>query len=90
VAVDSDATDEEDDSDDTQELEDALSIDGNDATDEGDVSDDVQNDAQTPAPCAVQATECRTTLMRHDDWLHRGPYLADIAMVHLHDESATG
>ena len=79
VAADSDATDEQDDSDETQEVEDAPSIDGNDATDEGDDSDDAQkDDAQTPAPCAVQAIECRATLMRHDDWLHRGPYLADM------------
>ena len=26
----------------------------------------------------VQATECRATSSRHDDWLHRGPFLADL------------
>ena len=26
----------------------------------------------------VQATECRVTSTRHDDWLHRGPFLADL------------
>ena len=26
----------------------------------------------------MQATECRVTASRHDDWLHRGPFLADM------------
>ena len=26
----------------------------------------------------VQATDCRVTSTRHDDWLHRGPFLADV------------
>jgi hypothetical protein len=28
--------------------------------------------------CPVQAAELRTTCSRHDDWLHRGPFLADL------------
>ena len=28
--------------------------------------------------CTLQAAECRVTSSRHDDWLHRGPYLADL------------
>ena len=30
----------------------------------------------------VQATECRATSSRHDDWLHRGPFLADLPLMH--------
>ena len=26
----------------------------------------------------VQAVECHATCTRHDDWLHRGPFLADL------------
>ena len=32
-------------------------------------------DIRGEAECPMQATECRVTSSRHDDWLHRGPFL---------------
>ena len=47
----------------------------NDSEGNDDGMDDPDADAEE---CEVQATECRTTSSRHDDWLHRGPFLADL------------
>ena len=33
---------------------------------------------QLQASTEVTALECRVTCTRHDDWLHRGPFLADL------------
>ncbi len=45
--------------------------------DEG-IDDENIADEGTAEACAVHATECRVTSSRHDDWLHRGPFLADL------------
>ena len=36
--------------------------------------EEAENDEQ----CAFEVAECRVTSSRHDDWLHRGPFLADL------------
>ena len=42
--------------------------------------DDVSeaDNADDAAQCNVQAVECHATSTRHDDWLHRGVFLADL------------
>lgn len=48
--------------------------------DEGEesVDEDGHEDAEGDGQCTFQAAECRVTSSRHDDWLHRGAYLADL------------
>lgn len=63
------------------EVEDALSEIGDHDEDDmmGDASDDDPDHLDDEKEdCEMQATECRVTLTRHDDWLHRGPFLADL------------
>lgn len=45
-------------------------------SDNEDASDDAgaDNDEQS----TLQAAQCMVTSTRHDDWLHRGPFLADL------------
>ena len=43
---------------------------------DGDVKCSDSHHAETEP--TMQATECRVTSNRHDDWLHRGPFLADM------------
>ena len=64
------------------ESEDNLDTDAND-TEGHDESDADQANSRDDAHHAaveyqVQAIECRATSSRHDDWLHRGPFLADL------------
>jgi hypothetical protein len=47
---------------------------------EGDGEDDADADSsalEDDGQCTMQPAECRVTSTRHDDWLHRGPFLAD-------------
>jgi hypothetical protein len=47
---------------------------------EGDGEDDADADSSTledGGQCTMQPAECRVTSTGHDDWLHRGPFLAD-------------
>ena len=48
-----------------------------DGADDGESADEVDEDV-CEAEYPVQAAECRTTCTRHDDWLRRGPFLADL------------
>jgi hypothetical protein len=51
------------------------------AGDEDDDSSDdemEEDDNATAEQVSLQAAECRVTNSRHDDWLHRGPFLADL------------
>ena len=45
---------------------------------ERDSDADGGGDVDPAAVPVMTATECRTTSTRHDDWLHRGPFLADL------------
>ena len=47
------------------------------ADETADDADDA-DEAELGMECPVQAAELRTTCSRHDDWLHRGPFLADL------------
>ena len=55
-----------------------------DAQNEEDVEGDGEDDADADSSaledggqCTMQPAECRVTSTGHDDWLHRGPFLAD-------------
>ena len=74
-----DMTNDECDERDADAIDDAVDVATNDAMDEAvrnhecDANDDVtvRNDD-------MEVSECRITASRHDDWLHRGPFLADL------------
>ena len=53
---------------------------GDDGSEQNDTIDDVNDPENTMdvAECNVQAIECHATSTRHDDWLHRGAFLADL------------
>ena len=67
----------------------AAPDDGDDEDTEND-DDDTENDGgghDEDNHCALEAVELNTTTSRYDDWLHRGPFLADLPwlvyMVHV-------
>ena len=43
-----------------------------------DETDNDDNDEDNAEDATLQAAECMVTSTRHDDWLHRGPFLADL------------
>ena len=58
---------------------------GSDSEDNDEGMDDEDTDAEK---YQVQATECRTTSSRHDDWLHRGALSCRSPVACIHDEGA--
>ena len=85
IADDEEDADGEDKGEDAYDAEDAdeCGEDTNDGDEDADGADDGESadevdenvcEAENP----VRAAECRTTCTRHDDWLHRGPFLADL------------
>jgi hypothetical protein len=73
--------DDDDEDDDDEDDDDEDDDDGGDEDKEegspGDARSATGDKAKQPE-YTVQATECRVTSTRHDDWLHRGPFLADL------------
>ena len=67
------------------ESEDNQGTDANDPEGHDESEDNQDSDANSrddahlaAVEYEVQAMECRATSSRHDDWLHRGPFLADL------------
>ena len=59
---------------DEQEEQEKVEDEEEDEQEEGEEPEDEEGED----PCTLEASECRVTSSRHDDWLHRGPYLADL------------
>ena len=52
--------------------------------------DECAGDSGGEQQCTVDFAQCRVTSTRHDDWLHRGPFLADLQFLPCSDRGSLG